>query len=208
MDYHLPLTPEELEEMRKNTEWSEWARNILPLIIEVHDNEFKRNLAKREKCHTRTSTFLWITLNPKPCTTDALLNGVAKILKKKWIATSEWLYVIEQRKTPEYYIGRTSYEDNGKHVHLIVKTKYKKNHAIRELHSTLKKIMSKESIDVRIMQDKFLQDKVDYVLGKKTGEGKDIKQDGDIVYRQIKNLDKYYSNAPQIQEEKTEETPS
>lgn len=175
----------------KDTHWYNRLR------LDVLEDELRRTIRRDLRSNTKSGTgsFLWITINPRPCTTGAFVNSLEKIVKKKWIASSRYLYVIEQRKDASYYEGDDiDYINNGKHCHMIVEAKKKKNHALREIYSTMKSICTKESIDIKVCPMEYLDDKKNYCLGKKTGDGKDVKQEGDKIYREKKNLAEYYSS--------------
>lgn len=171
---------------------TEWYRK---LHIEVLDQEIKKDIARQLRGNTakRTGTFLWITINPKPCTVDVFLSHLKKITEKRWISSRPYLYVIEQRKERSWYVGdNPDYINNGKHCHMIVEAKKAKSHALREIHNSMKPLCTKESIDIKVCPMDYLDDKKNYCLGTKTGDGKDVKQEGDKIFRLKKNLSAYY----------------
>lgn len=167
-------------------------------IISIHRKKFASPVSKKQE------TFLWITIRPGDCSTATFLECVDRLMNKKWIKQNDYLYVIEQSKDPSYYVGRTNFKDNGKHIHLLLLAKKRKSEVVREIHSTFKHIMTKSGIDVKVMIKKFLDDKKEYILGLKTGEGKAEHQAGDIIYRKNKNLCIYYTNASSFTKTQTQ----
>ncbi len=197
MDFTPPLNTEELAELNSDIEFRSYREAIAPLYAEVLSASIKKDL-KRILCGDstkRSDSFMMITINPKPCTLIELQDPLKRMLKKKWIAESTYLYVIEQRKPPEFYKTINDSPDNGKHVHMIIKVKKRKSQVIREIANTFKKVCNVASIDVRTHNGEFWTDKMEYLTGVKTGEGKDIKQKGDVTFRLKNNIAVYYTNA-------------
>ena len=50
-------------------------------------------------------------------------------------------------------------------------------------------------VNVQFCGENWAEDKKEYILGKKKGEGKDIKQDFDKIWREKNNLKEYYKDA-------------
>lgn len=173
----------------RDTQW------YATLIQDAAERSLRKDLDDLFSSGRKSDSFLWITVRPKECLTENFVKRIDKLLSKKWIATAAYTYVIEQAQGAAYYAGmRKNYKDNGKHLHMILHTNKKKSHALREIQNTFKDMASAQCVDVKKMQNKFLSDKMEYILGRKTGDGKDISQAGDIIYRQLKNLQPFYEN--------------
>lgn len=194
MFHTKPLTPEEIEQHNVAEDFRIYCAAILPLENQVLDNLIKKDLRAAWTCNKKkkSGTFLWITISPPVCTIELFLNNLRRFLKKKWVAEFAYTYVIEQRKTVAYY-SHTDHDDNGKHIHIALANEKKKCKVISEIASTFK--IPKSSVDSKKMILKYLPDKLEYMTGKKTGEGKEAKQMGDRVFRKIYNLDEVYTNA-------------
>lgn len=193
MDYLLPLTPSELNEMQEEIDFRDYCQAILPLEIAVLDTQIKKDLSKAVRSSAKHKTFLWITISPPDCTMQEFMKCTARMQKKKWIANNPYIYVIEQRKDELWWAtAQPSYDNIGKHIHLIVNTTYAKSRVINELSKTFKCGAQSIHHTTHIME--HLQDKKDYCLGLKTGDGKEQKQKGDVLFRQKNNLSNYYTN--------------
>lgn len=204
MFWSLPLTPDEIEEHKVADDFRTYCECILPLEMQVLDADIKKHIKARWYNNSKnTDTFLWLTVSPPPCTTEQFLSYVAIFLKRKWVATFAYIYTIEQRKTPAYYLAEPlNHNDNGKHIHIALKNDYKKSYVLRELASNFK--CSKNHVDYKRLPIAYFDDKVKYMTGLKTGPGKEEKQKGDVIFRKIYNLANIYTNATLSKKDETE----
>lgn len=136
--------------------------------------------------------WVWLTVSPKP---DVTIEQFKKILHKQanrklWC---EYKYVIEQRGKTEEEVGK------GIHAHLLLKrnpeTEYKSTR--RQCDNGFKNIVDTKLSFVYYWQEcraDFLADKLEYMIGVKTGDGKDVKQKMDIIFRQKNNIKNIYEN--------------
>lgn len=110
-----------------------------------------------------------------------------KVLKKKWMKS--YLYVYEQRQSEK------EKPFTGIHVHMLVKRiEIAKSDVIREVYNTCKNIVgSKQSIDVKLLKtQQDLDVRINYLLGKKSTEEKQLKQEIDKIFRCQYGLEQYY----------------
>jgi len=138
----------------------------------------------------------WITINP---TEDILLkdlkSAVDKLVERTFI--EKYMYVIEQRGANRDEVGK------GKHVHLyfkIVEQNYMyPSKVIERMKSTLKKVVNvnTKALWIQILKEEYVKDKILYMIDKNIDnehEDKQQKQEMDQIYREINNLDNYYTN--------------
>ena len=149
-------------------------------------------IPKPVKKENNLQDWVWLTVNPKPGIT---LEQFQKILTKQvnrklW---TEYKYVIEQRGTNEEELGK------GIHAHLLLKrnpeTEYKTTK--RQAQNGFKNITDTNNAKIFYWKEcraDFLDDKLEYITGIKTGEGKDLKQQMDIIFRQKNNIKTIYES--------------
>ena len=156
----------------------------------LEDNYKEQMLMKAAVKHN--NLYVWVTINPKPDVTfDNFRKKVEKLVKRQMF--SNYLYVYEQRGTTEGEMGK------GFHAHILAtrKLKYKPNKVARNIKNTCKGLVGdvnkSSQLNIQFIGDEYMNDKKTYILGKnKTGEGKDVKQDIDVVWRKKNNLNNYY----------------
>lgn len=159
--------------------------------------EQREELRQRQASKMGT-LWLWLTISPKnDIDFETFRDKISTFAQRKMF--DDHIYVFEQRgKTVE-----TAGE--GFHAHLLLKRnmKYKQNKIISNSKNTFKKITNVENHDIfnfHWCPEEYLNDKMEYILGTKTGKEKDIKQEIDIVFRQKKNLKEYYKRCLQSSE--------
>lgn len=173
---HLGKDMEDLKELESN-----------------YKNEMLLSAAKRNN-----NLYCWITINPKPdIDFETFRKKVDKLVNRKMF--TDYCYVYEQRGSNEDELGK------GFHTHILATrlTKYKPNKVARNIRNTCKNLVGDSSnnnqVNIQFIGEEYAADKKEYILGKnKTGEGKDKKQDMDVIWRKKNNLNEYY-NAPQKQ---------
>jgi len=139
-----------------------------------------------ERCLTKTAPkfqLTWVTINPKDSTPlQTILKLCDNIIKKTWVKKA-W-YTIEQR-------GKTSTEmGKGIHIHMLFTEHQKpRSHIHREILNTVKNYVG-NSLHVKVQDypHTFLQDKLDYILGKKWDPEKDSTLGVDKIWREINSL--------------------
>lgn len=139
--------------------------------------------------------WLFITISPRFTENfEKCHKIIQKIVKKTCF--DDYLYVVEQRGTiAKKNVG------HGFHFHILAKRSlnYKPSKCSQNVRNSTKNICgnSKDNRIVNIQKCgmEFAKTKVNYIIGKnKTGDGKDLKQDADLVFRKQKSLSPYYGN--------------
>lgn len=147
--------------------------------------EKKKNLLAKE----HNNGYVFITINPKPqVSLEEFDRQVRKAIGRNMFDGVCAVY--EQRGTNEEEIGK------GFHAHILAKRNldYKPSKVANNLKNTFKSVCDVNNpalLNIQHIGEDFAQDKQDYILGIKTGEGKSIKQELDVVWR-LKNDIKEY----------------
>lgn len=194
------LIDNELKELRKRK-----IKLILKNLYETESlGDYYKELKKEEKETTlnykialakeHNNGFCFITINAKPDVPLAqFVQKVEKLAKRKLFTSTIWVY--EQRGNTTDTLGK------GFHAHMLCKrnVNYKPckiASCVRNTCKTLvKDVKANHLLNIQFIGDDWAKDKEEYLLGKKTGEGKDIKQDCDKIWREKNNLKSYYNNA-------------
>lgn len=159
----------------------------------------ENNLKIRENRAIKSNnTFIWITINPKDSVSLAdFLKFIHKVANKTCF--TDYLYVLEQRGT--LHSEEITSLGKGMHCHMLVKRNltYKPCKCHTNIRNSAKRIVgninNKGQLHLVTIGNDFASDKKDYILGKnKTGEGKDVKQDADIVWRANNNIEPCYGS--------------
>jgi hypothetical protein len=165
------------------------------------DKKIKNLEAKVEKLKNpngnKVKTYhYWVTINPEEkILLKDLKSAVDKLTLRSFI--EKYMYVIEQRGSNRDEIGK------GKHVHIYFKIhedKYQVPSKIIELmKSTLKKVVNvnTKALWIQILREEYVKDKILYMIDKNIDnehKDKQQKQEMDQIYREINNLDNYYTN--------------
>lgn len=159
----------------------------LKKMINTNNHSIKEQLAV-----TNNNGYVFITINPKPgVNLENLKKKVDKLVNRKMFDTAIWAY--EQRGSTEAEAGK------GFHVHILLKRNlnYKPSKIIKNTRNTCKGLVGNENnnsqLNIQIIGEDFAKDKKNYFLGtNKTGEGKDIKQLIDIIWRKTVGLQPFY----------------
>lgn len=161
---------------------NEFNNTEFQVFQDVHNEKLKRKEDKKP--------FVFITINPKP---DADFNdfkiNIEDIATWSWVDKCYWVF--EQRGSTESEMGR------GFHSHIIIE---KYNIAVNKIKSQVKNKFKKfvgvcndHTINVQKKQRDWLEDKLEYIMGKKYDEGKPEKQEIDIIWREKNSLKPYYT---------------
>lgn len=153
---------------------------------------------KKQQSILHNNGYLFITVNPKPeINLEAFRQFIAKISKKTCFEGS--LYVLEQRGTMENNnLGK------GFHAHILCSRNlnYKPTKCRTNVINSCKKmvgnIYNEHQLNIQIIGKEFAKDKKDYIIGIKTGSGKDEKQNADVVWRKHQNIEKFYEIGQKI----------
>ena len=170
------------------------------------EEDLKRQI-KEKNALEHNNSHLFITVNPKPVKqfgdkpadiTLHLEHFVKKVNKfiNRNFCDEAWA-VIEQRGVDETELGK------GYHAHIALKrnVNYRPSDIIKGAKNTFKDccdVKNPSLLNVRIHGVDFHKDKLEYIEGVKTGEGKDKKQQMDVIFRKKYNLEIVYKNAEKI----------
>ena len=155
-------------------------------LIKIYEG-YKKNLDQK------FGNVLFITVNPRPdVDLETFHKSIRKYVSKCWI--DNYIYVLEQRGTNETELGK------GFHSHLLIyKTDNKKSHEIiRETKNTFKNVCSVDNpsiLNIQNCKEADIEKRKNYMLGVKSTDhdpSKQEKQRMDIIWRQNKQIEKYY----------------
>jgi len=157
------------------------ANELFPIIKklnEVNEDKFK-------------SDYMFITISPHPeqVNIKTFTDACAKAMTKPWI--KKYLYVLEQRGVNMDELG------SGIHFHaLIDKGNYKFSHILKEFQSTFRRqpidTSNQRCFNFQLCKPEDLKKRQKYMVGKKAGEDKQLKQEFDIHFRKKYGFKKYY----------------
>lgn len=159
----------------------------------VKEYEDELTTAIREQSAVKhNNLYLWITISPKKDVGfDLFKSKVEKVVTRRMF--KDYLYVYEQRGSDEQTMGK------GFHVHILLKRNldYKPCKIITNMKNTFKEITlvnNGEIFNWHWCPSDFKADKVEYITGLKTEDGKDAKQLMDVIWRKQNNLETFYGN--------------
>lgn len=183
----------------KSIEPTESALFPLRALAQVKEENCKkilRNAVLAETKQDTKKTYLYLTINPKPdYPLPDFVKKIRKTLESKLFIDS--LAVIEQRGTDEKSIG------TGYHAHILFKRVTPLNEGRtptnikRNLQDSYKKVClvkNPQIMNFQFIPEEYAKDKLEYMLGKKTGKGKDLKQKYDIPFRAQNDIPEYLGN--------------
>ncbi len=133
--------------------------------------------------------WLWVTVNPIPTITiDQFKLIVEKFIKKKQIF--HYYYTFEQRSPTEENMGL------GLHVHLLFNYTNKTQSIKDMVNGHFKQcVQHPMHIHIRRCPTAFMNDKITYMLGEKTGEGKLQKVEIDKLWKIKHSIQFNYKSA-------------
>ncbi len=159
--------------------------------------EYEKELgveSKEETAKENHNSHVWITVSPKPTVSFKDFRKVVEKLTARKLF-SKYCYTYEQRGMTLTDCGA------GFHVHILAvrNLNYKPNKVITHIKNTVKNICDVERCcRIQIIGEDFAKDKMEYMLGEKTGgedcseENKKLKQKMDKVFRDQEKLQKYF----------------
>lgn len=167
---------------------------------EIRTMEEQLRLLKTQTNQFKPTVYVWMTINIKPSFFDStdwreiLLQKLEKTSNSKMYKS--YMYVIEQRKTVwEPHPGFC-----GQHIHLLLKrndTKYVYSQIVRNAKRTWEDfcdVKNPQIFNIRPCPESFIQDKIDYMLGKKTDSDKPEKCKVDKEFRKYWKIKDYYES--------------
>ena len=195
--YSMPMYLYEvwaLEEItKKNVLWNvrdalnkgEYSNKKLGHQSQIVHNERKRRTEENKP-------FWFITISPKPdCDFNEFKSAIEDVSTFIWAEKLKWTF--EQRGTTDQDMG------TGFHAHIILE---KYNIAPSKLKTIMKNKFSKfvvvdkyidNKINILEKKPEFLQDKLDYIMGKKIDEDKPMKVETDKKWREKLGMKLFYS---------------
>jgi len=139
----------------------------------------------------QSDRLIWMTINYKPEVSISDIIDISSRLSKRKFMDQYW-YNFEQR-------GESVDSIHGIHSHWLILSSHPSGQLHRDVYNTLKHVVStKQHIDVRVYPREMLQDKLDYLQGKKWDPEKEGKVRVDKEFRKINSLDLIYTNAIQV----------
>ncbi len=147
------------------------------------------------KSKRKGNLWLYLTINPRRDVSYFDFGpAVFRFVKRKMF--TQFFFSFEQRSSTEQNMGE------GFHIHLLLKRNIKvpPNKVIRNSKNSFKGFTNVNNSQIffyRWCPQEYLIDKVAYIKGNKTGEGKDLKHEIDIEWRKIMKLDPFYGEPPQ-----------
>lgn len=154
-------------------------------------NEISSNkkLIKKANADAAGSLYMWITINPNPkVKLSDFIRKVFKYFQRNMFSGS--MFCFEQRGGNPQDIG------TGFHVHGLIQRNlnYPPSQVHRNSKNTFKKMCSctPQTLNIKFCPTAYAPDKMEYMLGSKTGEGKDVKQVQDKIWRDDISLYPFY----------------
>lgn len=140
--------------------------------------------------------YFWVTIRPPHDTSfDVFKKAVIKLSKKKFIKSYFYVYEQTASKENERELG------HGFHIHMLFeKTKEaeapsKIKKYIRSGFQSIMDVNNEACFKIHIMPERFIQDKIDYMLDKNLDDDhkdKEQKQECDVIWRQQEKLEPFY----------------
>jgi len=145
--------------------------------------KLKENLAK-----DHNNAYVWLSVRPSPKTDFIKFKTKCEKLFERNMFKPGSMYVYEQTGTTEETCG------TGFHAHFLLKRNldYKPCLCKKNSYNTFKDICNINAFDWQNIGEDFSKDKKEYILGTKTGDGKDAKQHFDPLFRERNSLKSYY----------------
>lgn len=178
-------------------------QNILTLEYEAcklgekYENIREHEYHLREVLRVNTAKkhgnlYCFITINPdvKKVNLETFRKKMDKLVNRNIFKGVKFVY--EQR-------GQ-NHEDRGKgfHCHIIARRNldYKPNKVSSLIKNSCKGLCNVENdalLNIKWLHMDYVDDKIDYIEGTKIDEGKDVKQEQDVIWRKETNIDKVYN---------------
>ena len=212
MDNFSWITKDDLEELRIQEEkkfFQQQYKKNLTMKFELgtlgshmlqlkEEQEDLRDKLKAKTARDHNNGYLFITVNPKVSTADVMFKeklhkfekSIIKFINRNFVEEA-WA-VIEQRGVASGEAGQ------GYHAHIELRRNlnYRPSDIIKGAKNTFKTycdVKNPNLLNCQIHGEDFHKDKLEYIEGVKTGEGKDLKQIVDKTFREKNNLQVVYN---------------
>lgn len=160
------------------------------------ENQELRVRSKEKRARESHTNWVFITISPKDTVPFSKFKETCIKFAQRKMFNKSWL-VFEQRGKNLDECGK------GFHAHIECErnVEYKPSQIIRNTKNTFKNMCNltvPSTLTVQHHGDDYHEDKMEYIKGVKTGDGKDKKQLVDVKFRQKNNLEvcyKYYAEA-------------
>jgi len=172
------------------------------------EQENLKDKLKEQMAKDHNNGYLFITINPKGEVEPynklhKFEKLILKFINRNFIEEA-WA-VIEQRGTTEEYAG------TGYHAHIELRRNlnYRPSDIIKGAKNTFKSLCDTKNpalLNCQIHGEDFHKDKLEYIEGVKTGEGKDEKQEIDKIFRKNYNLQTVYNAQKGVIKETSHQT--
>jgi len=162
------------------------GKNLIIFKSDYEEIETLKQISRENKISLDPKYALFITINPKINDLSGyqeLNKRVEKCVAKYWI--TDYAYCYEQRSTDPNLI-------TGLHTHiLLTRGSHKPSHCEREIQSTFLSLCGNaKHINIQYKKKDWIKDKISYMLGDKTGDGKDLKTPIDTIMRETLGIEK------------------
>lgn len=157
--------------------------------------KYEKVLAEKKKEMTaveHNNQFCFITISPKESISlDDFKKTVEKAVARNMFTS--YLYVYEQRGK------NTDEKGKGFHAHILTRRNlnYKPSKVANNLKNTFKNLTNVNNpqlLNIQHIGADFAKDKVEYITSVKTDEGKDVKQEVDVIWREAEGLLPFYGD--------------
>lgn len=168
------------EEFRKGTLGDE--------MLELRDTMVANKVILKEMtAKEHNNGYCFISVRPKPKTKFEEFHKICTKLFHRNLFT-EGYYLYEQTGTTPETMGQ------GFHAHFVMKRNltYKPSKLKDFAYNSVKKICASQAFDCQHIGEDFRKDKLEYIFGLKTAEGKDLKQLMDVPFREHMQVQLYY----------------
>ncbi len=178
---------------------TEFAMLPLKNFSEINQNLYKKKLLEmlNPKKPKEDNTFVFLTIPPAP---DIDFSDFRKKFIKFLTTTlfQDYCAVIEQRGNSPETLGQ------GFHAHILFKRRTPLSEGLpptdikRKLRDIWRKftmVSNPQVFNIQFIPTSEVPTKLEYILSTKTGKGKKVKQDYDILFRKQHDIPSYYGNA-------------
>lgn len=160
--------------------------------LKLENQDLKQRIREKKAAEAQ-SNYVFITVNPKKDVDFEKFRELCEKFAQRKMFKKSWL-VFEQRGKTEEELGK------GFHAHIecVRNVDYKPSQVIRNTRNTFKNVCNlqiEETLKIQHHGEDFHKDKMEYIDGVKTGEGKEEKQIMDVIFRKNKNLQVIYNYA-------------
>jgi len=185
----------------------DWDKQLIKRILTLEYNagvagdkykklfEYEKSLKTKVRenlAEEHNNLYCFITINPRDnVKLEDFIAKVEKLVTRNMF--KEYIYVFEQRGAKVDESGKGFHS----HILLLRNTDYKPYKIKENSKNTFKSICDVNNpniLNIQFVGKDFAKDKQDYITACKTGEGKDVKQEIDIVWRKQKQLKDFYGN--------------